>query len=221
MFCNYLIVAVRHLLRQKLYAFINVFGLAVGLACCILIFLYVRHEWQYDAFHENADRIFRVIVQETRPDGSVGYSTLHPTTFAASLKEEFPGVERASGFIRCTGRKYHIRRSSFENPSAWWNRTFCEMFSFPLLAGDAASRPLRTSGWRGVMSETVARTLYGNPEDAIIQSALGESTAAGSTTNLPSRVSCGTSPRTSSLNFSLLIPIEIPQRTMGLILRLG
>ena len=52
-----MIVAVRNVLRNKLYAFINVFGLAVGLACCILIFLYVRHEWQYDAFHENADRI--------------------------------------------------------------------------------------------------------------------------------------------------------------------
>ena len=79
MFRNYLIVAVRHLLRQKLYAFINVFGLAVGLACCILIFLYVRHEWQYDAFHENADRIFRVFVQgnQARRQRRIFHATSH------------------------------------------------------------------------------------------------------------------------------------------------
>ena len=124
MFRNYLVVAVRHLLRQKLYAFINVFGLAVGLACCILIFLYVRHEWQYDAFHKNSDHIFRVIVQETRPDGGVGYSTLHPTTLAASLKEEFPGVERGKRVHSLTDASITSEESSFENPSAWWNPTF-------------------------------------------------------------------------------------------------
>ena len=54
---SYLIVAVRNLTRQKMYSTINIFGLAIGIALCILTFLYVRHEWTYDAFHEHASSI--------------------------------------------------------------------------------------------------------------------------------------------------------------------
>ena len=203
MFRNYLIVAVRHLLRQKLYAFINVFGLAVGLACCILIFLYVRHEWQYDAFHENSDRIFRVIVRETRPDGGVGHSTLHPTTLAASLKEEFPGIVRASGFIRSQTQVSH-HKIFFQESFGLVEPDFLRMFSFPLLAGDPEQVLRRPDGV--VVSETVARTLYGNPEDDYTVALekpllLGdrEFTVAGVMRDVPEN---------SSLNFSLLIPIE-------------
>ena len=60
---NYLKVALRNLRRHKGYAFINILGLAVGLACCIMILLWVRHEMSYDRFHDNADRIVRVGVE--------------------------------------------------------------------------------------------------------------------------------------------------------------
>ena len=203
MFRNYMIVAVRHLLRQKLYAFINVFGLAVGLACCILIFLYVRHEWQYDAFHENADRIYRVIVRETRPDGSVGYSTLHPVSLAASLKEEFPGIERASGFIRSrtqVSREKKFFRESF----GMVEPDFLEMFSFPLLAGDPSTALQRLDG--AVISETVARKLFGNL-DGGYAAALGKPLFLGGKPFAVTGVMRDV-PETSSLKFSLLIPIE-------------
>ncbi len=68
---NYLKIALRNLRKQKIYAFINVVGLAVGLAFCALIFLFVRHEWTYDRFHENADRIHRVHRVSFSPDGIV------------------------------------------------------------------------------------------------------------------------------------------------------
>ena len=175
MFRNYMIVALRNVLRQKLYAFINVFGLAVGLACCILIFLYVRHEWQYDAFHENADRIFRVIVRETRPDGSVGFSTLHPASLAASLKEELPGFVRASGFIR-SHTQVSYQEISFQESFGLVDADFLKMFSFPLLAGDLAAALRRPDGV--VVGETVARKLFGNPGDDYA-AALGKTTVAG------------------------------------------
>ena len=203
MFRNYLIMAVRHLLRQKLYAFINVFGLAVGLACCILIFLYVRHEWQYDAFHENSDRIFRVIVRETRPDGSVVFSTLHPISLATSLKEEFPGVKRASGFIR-SSTQVSYRKRSFRELFGMVEPDFLEIFSFPLLAGDPAEVLRRPDGV--VVGEAVARKFFGNPED-------GYAGVLGRTILLGGREFAVTGvmrdvPETSSLKFSLLIPIE-------------
>ena len=60
MFRNYLTIAIRNLLRQKLYSAINIFGLALGMACCILILLFVQDELSYDRYHKNADRIYRV-----------------------------------------------------------------------------------------------------------------------------------------------------------------
>ncbi len=65
MFRNYLATALRHLLRYKGYSAINVLGLAVGLASCVLILLYVQDELSYDQYHENKDRIYRLAVTET------------------------------------------------------------------------------------------------------------------------------------------------------------
>ena len=65
MFRNYLIVAFRNLIRHKVYSFINILGLATGMACVILIMLFIQHELSYDRNHENADRIYRVL-RETR-----------------------------------------------------------------------------------------------------------------------------------------------------------
>lgn len=203
MFRNYLIVAVRHLLRQKLYAFINVFGLAIGIACCILIFLYVRHEWQYDAFHENADNIFRVIVRETRPDGSVGYSTLHPPSLAASLKEEFPGIERASGFIR-SRTQVSREKIFFQESFGMVEPDFLMMFSFPLLAGDPATALQRLDGV--VISETVSLKFFGNL-DGGYPAALDKTLLLGGKPFAVTGVMRDV-PETSSLRFSLLIPIE-------------
>jgi putative ABC transport system permease protein len=65
---NYLKIALRNLLKHKGYTFINVFGLAVGIACCVLILLFVRDELSYDRFHEKADRIYRVVFNGYVPD---------------------------------------------------------------------------------------------------------------------------------------------------------
>ena len=204
MFRNYLIVAVRNLLRQKLYAFINVFGLAIGLACCILIFLYVRHEWQYDAFHENADRIFRVIVRETRPDGSVGFSTLHPTVSRSSAGRGISRNRSAQADSCVTGLRYHTTRSSFANPSAWWNPTFwrCSHSRFLL---ETLRRPCSSAGRcrdqrdrRPQALREPGRWLYSGDRE----------TAVGwRSRTLPSQGVMRDVPETSSLKFSLLIPI--------------
>ena len=61
MFKNHITVAIRTLLRHKVYSFVNISGLAVGIACCMLIMLFVQDELSYDKFHKNADRIYRVL----------------------------------------------------------------------------------------------------------------------------------------------------------------
>ena len=68
---NYLKTALRNLVRNKSFTIINTLGLAIGIACCILIILFVRDEISYDKFHEKHDRIFRVVEKRSNPDGSV------------------------------------------------------------------------------------------------------------------------------------------------------
>src|SRR5437763_12957348 len=80
MFKNYFTVALRNLLRNKIYAFINIAGLSIGLACAMLIILYVKDEVSYDRFHSNVGNIYRVVTQSIdrkgvkgRKDGNTGY----------------------------------------------------------------------------------------------------------------------------------------------------
>ena len=75
MFKNYLKIAIRNLFKQKLYSFINIFGLSLGVGCCILIYTFIQHEMSYDEFHENRDQIYRVTTTTKAP-----YSRKHPAT---------------------------------------------------------------------------------------------------------------------------------------------
>jgi putative ABC transport system permease protein len=68
---NYLKIAIRSIIRSKVYSFINIFGLSIGLAMCMLITLYVKDELSFDRFQANGNRIFRVITEETSPEGNV------------------------------------------------------------------------------------------------------------------------------------------------------
>src|SRR5690606_9797303 len=86
---SYLTTALRNLLRNKVYAGINVVGLAVGLAACLLIALYVRYETSYDRFHEKADRIYRIALEYGLPQ------TRTPHPMAQAMVRDFPEVEAA------------------------------------------------------------------------------------------------------------------------------
>ncbi len=88
---NYLKVALRHIRRKKVYSFINIMGLALGLACFILIGLWVEDELSFDRFHEKKDRIFRVLNQSD--SGTASYSTTY--ALGPALKSQYADVEDA------------------------------------------------------------------------------------------------------------------------------
>ena len=81
---HYLRIALRNMIRQPGYAGINIFGLAIGITCCMLIMLYIQNELSYDRYHEHADRIYRVVN---------GNSARTPTAVGPALKDQFPEVE--------------------------------------------------------------------------------------------------------------------------------
>ena len=136
---NYLKIAFRNIKRHKAYSFINISGLAIGMACCLLIVLHIQDELSYDAFHLNADRIFRVVTSTSRD----GVPTNATGTFGTgpALKEDFPEVVdsariRSMGqgtriYIGHKDRKYYEERFFFADPGIF------TVFTFPLIQGDA------------------------------------------------------------------------------------
>lgn len=130
---NYLKIALRNILRQKGYSFINIAGLTFGLACSILIGLWVRDELSFDRFHEKKDRIFRILNKV--PSGELIPSPTY--ALAPALKEEYPEVEEysrvwpwAGSLVRYGDKRFEEDRICLADPG------FLRMFTFPLLYGD-------------------------------------------------------------------------------------
>jgi len=156
---NYLKTAFRHISRHKGYSFINIAGLTVGLACFLLISLWVADELSFDRFHENKDRIFRVLnkVQDGR---------LFPTptyALAPALKAEYPEVEEfsrvrpySSSVVRYGDKQFEEDRICLADPG------FLKMFTFPMVKGtrDNALADKKSI----VLTESAARKYFGEAD---------------------------------------------------------
>lgn len=134
---NYIKVAFRNLWKNKGYSAINIIGLAVGLASCLLIFLYVWDELRYDRFHEKADRIIRVH-SAIRFGGSDLNLAVASDPMGASLKQDVPQVEEFTRIYASEGAMLIKKGEVFisEPRIAYVDSTFFRVFSFPLLQGD-------------------------------------------------------------------------------------
>ena len=161
MFRNYFTIAVRHLNRRKGYSFINVTSLALGIACCLLILLYIRDELSYDRFHDKADRIYRVISEER--DGDVVVRTaevMMPTV--KFMREDFPEVEDMVRFIP-PGNAWMIKHGDkgfYERNFYLADSSVFNVFDVPLLAGDPRSALAGID--KVVLSESIARKYFGD-----------------------------------------------------------
>ena len=156
---NSLKVALRSLSRRKGFTFINILGLAVGMSCAIMIMLWVQYEWSFDKFHENADRIYRVVF--TADNGFKGY--WQPGPLAAELKARFPEIRFASNYSEFQCTAIYDRRGFFCTGSLV-DSTFFEIFSFPLERGDAKDVLVRPNAI--AISQSLARKMFGQ-EDPI------------------------------------------------------
>ena len=104
MFRNYIKTAFRNLWKNKTYGFLNVFGLAVGIACAALIFLWVEDEWNYDNSHVKKDQLYQVL--ENQPfEGKTYTFGATPGLLAGAMKEEIPGIKNS---CRLTWQQYTL-----------------------------------------------------------------------------------------------------------------
>jgi putative ABC transport system permease protein len=161
MFFSYIKIALRNVVRQKLYSGINILGLAIGVAACIIILLYVQDELSYDRWNKKVDRIYRVVVQ-----GAIGGSefnmALSTPPLAATLIEEFPEVEDA-GRISYTGGYPVLRygdKAFSEERWAMADSNIFEIFDLEFVLGDAKTALNRPNSI--VMTESMARRYFGD-----------------------------------------------------------
>ena len=133
---NYLLVTLRNLFKNRVSAFVNIAGLALGMTACILIIQYVRYELSYDGFHEKADRIFRI--QQDRYDKGE-LSTQWAAGCSAvgqALLENFPEVADFTRFQIWNGVLNYGENKFREERIYVADTSFFEVFSFRILEGD-------------------------------------------------------------------------------------
>ena len=138
MFKNYFRTALRNLRKNKLYAAINIFGLTIGLAACLLIGLYINHELSYDRFNVNADRIVRVTMEYKQAE-TVNSTATTGTKVGPQFKRTFPAVE---DYVRTFIYHNVMKRGDkiFDEPRILYaDQSFFKIFSFKILEGNAAT----------------------------------------------------------------------------------
>ena len=138
MFKNYLKIAFRNIQGHKGYAFINIAGLAIGLAVCALIMLWVLDELSYDRFHERADRIYRLLL-DADIGGHIRTSATMPPA-GPTMTQDYPEVENFTryGRLQSLSVEYEDKQLQ-ESLVGFADASFLEIFSFPFLSGDPAT----------------------------------------------------------------------------------
>ena len=167
MFINYLKIALRNLLKHKGYSTINIFGLTLGMACCVLIMLYVQDELSYDRYHANAERIYRVSRQWTNQDGRISLHLGHiAPPFGPLLKSDFPAsVLEVTRFLRpgtplVSYGDHHFQESRF----FFADSTVFSIFSWELISGDRMTALAEPNSV--IISESTSKKYFGG-EDAV------------------------------------------------------
>jgi predicted permease len=203
MFSNFIKVAIRNLLRQKGFSFINIFGLALGISCTALIGLWVNDEISYDRFHQGHDRMYRVTA--TLPELKV-HAAVSSAPLALAIKNEIPEVEdvvRLSGFNRDLVQVGDVK---FEEKAILYaDSNFFRVFTFPFVKGNSESALLNPEGI--VITEEMAIKYFGTTdvlEKTIRKNSKDDFTITGVIANIPEN---------SHLKFDFVQPMRYLART--------
>jgi len=162
---NYLIIAWRNLMKSKVFSFINVLGLTIGITVCMMIFLFIMHEMSFDKFHKQSASIYRVMRNVTNDNKVDGVGWLSGP-YGPALLNDFNGQITRMVRVRPDDDLVTIDNRSFhERKIIWVDSNFFSLFSFPLLRGDTATalRDLPSV----VLSESTAKKYFGGTDNAM------------------------------------------------------
>lgn len=162
---NYFKIAFRNLWKHRVFSFINITGLAVGMTACFLIFLYVKFELSYDSFHSKADRVYRMVCDIKTPTETINAAAT-AWAMAPNVQNDFPEVE---SFVRITDANLLVTKGELkfqEENSLWVDSAFFRVFDFKLVQGNPATA--LKAPYSIVLSQSAARKYFGN-EDPVGQ----------------------------------------------------
>ncbi|MCE7065611.1 ABC transporter permease [Dyadobacter sp. CY326] len=199
---NYLKIAIRNLTRNKIFSFINIAGLSLGLTCCMLIVLYTKDEVSFDRFQEKKDQLFRIQVtmsdaRETRTIGST--NTVHGPSF----KQEIPEIKE---IVRAQSNSFVTRKGNelLSEDVLFADNNFFEVFSMPLVAGDPKTVLANVNSI--VLTEEIAEK-YFNTKDAVgktMELKIGDGFEKFIVAGIAKKC-----PQNSSIQFGAVIPFEL------------
>lgn len=209
---NYFKVAVRNLWKNKGFSAVNIIGLAAGLATCLLIFLYVTDELNYDRYNEKADCIYRI-------DGDIQFGGNHlilaasPDPMGATLKKDFPQVEQ---YVRFRGHGGFLVKKGTENVQEnkviYTDSTLFDVFTLPLIAGDANTALVNPNSV--VITESIAKKYFSSTN------VVGKTLTINDTSNFKITGVIKDMPKQSHFNYDFFVsmygqlsPYEINQWT--------
>ncbi len=160
MFKNYLVIAIRNLLKYKMYSAINVIGLGIGMGCVILIGLFVQNELAVNTQHPHIDRLYRVIGEYRSENGQKTYDWRISGAVGPTLARDFPEVEIATRTM--------LRQAWVQHEEKTLNRVFCladpnclDIFNFPMIQGDKSALLQHNSVF---ITESMARDYFGDQD---------------------------------------------------------
>ena len=162
MFRNYLKIAIRNIQKHKGYAFINLAGLSIGMACCILIVAYIITELSYDKYNENADRIFR-IGAEVNMGGFTGTLAISNAPVGPVLHEDYPEVLNAVRIRPISKRFVKFEdREFYEEQILYADNSIFDIFTFPMIKGDP--KTALVTAYSIVLTDETAKKYFGNDD---------------------------------------------------------
>ena len=175
MFSNYLKLAWRNLWKNKLYSFINITGLSVGITCCVLIFLYVQREWSFDRYNKNADRIFRLteILHLPKEDNARALSS---PPMAPVLQANFPEILKSVRISPSSRILSNRDTKIYDTKIIYADSSLFDIFTFPMPEGNPAKALVNP--YSIVLTESAEKKYFGN------EAALGKTMQLSDSINL-------------------------------------
>src|SRR6476646_10225655 len=201
MFTNYFKITWRTLMKNKVFSFIKVFSLTVGLAAAISIFLWVIDEMSFDKFHANAKSIYRVMTNNTYPDGRI---ETYPATSALLkdvIRTAIPEADKTALISMETGALIRNERNSFNETGIYADSSLFSIFSFPLLKTNNKN-PLPDNSSM-IISEKLAKKLFGSDDPS------GKLVEVDETHRFTVTGSFADVPRNSTLQFDFVLSFDL------------
>lgn len=198
---NYLITAIRNIKRRFSYSALNVFGLSVGLASCLLIMLYVHDELQFDQFHPEAEQLYRVALERSYPDRSTSYAVA-PMPVARTMAQDYPEVEAATQIATAFPMSIRYEDQAFQEEGIIFvDSTFFDVFGIEPLEG-APNRLLNEPN-SIVLTPEMAKKYFGeeDPLEKQLELDIGTFTVTGIVDEMP---------RQSHFHFDFVASMELP-----------